>query len=117
MKSRSDLKNAQVGLAKSEKRGGPSLRKMAAIIGVSSTTVYRDSLATRGQEDPLNVVGRDGKCYAASRDARLRRVAMALKALNEGKDVDEVAAAFGVSRRTLRRWRAAWVLRSIEISS
>jgi hypothetical protein len=65
------------------------------------STIHRDlpEPARRAER----VVGLDGKSYPASRDDDTR--ADALNLLADGFSVARVAAWYGVSERTVRRWR------------
>jgi len=89
-----------------------SLRIIAQVLGVSKTTVWRDVQSNRVrtvqqviEEGPRFVTGADGKQYAATRNDSLVARAIAHDALQQGRTVAEVATAFNVSERTIRRWR------------
>ena len=77
-----------------------SLRALSAILGYSKSTLQRAG-APRG----ARVLGLDDKHYPPNRAEQDELVYVALTALLAGRSVAEVAAACGVSPRTVRRWR------------
>ncbi len=77
--------------------GGLSHRQVAAVLGVSRSTVSRD------------VAHVDGRS-ATRLQVHKRRVGAALRALRDGWTIRELAEHTDISPRTLRRWQQNWHL-------
>jgi IS30 family transposase len=77
-----------------------STRALAAILGVSKSTIHRD---VSGKCDPgARVVGRDGKTYPATR-LSLRPSDELVELRMKGWSYRRIAAEFGVSHQTVMR--------------
>jgi hypothetical protein len=57
------------------------------------------------------IVGRDGKTYPATAHGHGETQIGVLQAFERGKSAEDIAAAYGVSPWTVRRWRRKWFIR------